>query len=53
MNDSQYRSAGDLEQNEFFLKSKPWGFRVPQRLIMVTIENEGNWQIGGEFTLFG
>ena len=36
MNDWQYRSVGDLEQNEFFLKSKPWGFRVPQRLIMVT-----------------
>ena len=41
-------------------KRKSWGFLVPQRLIMVTwhvtwpeIENEGNWRIGGEFTLFG
>ena len=40
MNDGQYRSVGDLEQNEFCLKSKPSGFRVPQRLIMVT----KNWK---------
>ena len=36
MNDWQYLSLGDLEQNEFFPKSKSWGFVVPQRLIMVT-----------------
>ena len=36
MNDWQYLSPGDLEQNEFFLKSKPWEFFVPWRLIMVT-----------------
>ena len=35
-NDWQYLSLADLEQNEFFPKSKSWGFVVPQRLIKVT-----------------
>ena len=59
MNDLQYLSLGDLEQNDFFPKSKSCGFLVPKRLIMVTwlvtwpeIENEGNWWIDDEFTLF-
>ena len=28
-NDWQYLSLGDLQQNEFFPKSKSWGFLVP------------------------
>ena len=59
MNDWQYLSLGDQEQNEFFPKSKSWGFfcALTFNCGHVTcdetkIENEGNWWIGSEFTLF-
>ena len=43
INNWQFLSPGDLEQNALFPKTTSWGFLVP---------NEGNWPIGGEFTLF-
>ena len=62
-NDWQYLSPGDLQQNEFFPESKCWGFlevfffltfNYGHMTCHVTkIENEGDWRIGGEFTLLG
>ena len=61
MNDWQYLSLGDLEQNSFFFPKVNFKvFTVPERLNKVKwhvtwpkIENEGNWRISGKFALFG
>ena len=58
MNDWQYLSLGNLEQKEFFPKSKSWGFLVPWRSRDMSRERKLKMKeigelIGGEFTLFG
>ena len=47
MNDWQYLSLGDLEQNEFFPKSKSWRFLVPFLTFnygQVTCQVTKNWK---------
>ena len=48
MNDWQYLSLRDLEQNKFFPKSKSWGVLVSERLNMEIGQLVGNRREIGE-----
>ena len=52
MNDWQYLSLGDLEQNKFSPKVNLEVFlRLNMEIGQFGGESVGNWRIGGEFTL--